>query len=186
MKNNIYFFLLILVFGCQNSGTEIYSEEFKWRVTIPENYESIPLTEKTQEKGKRIIEEAYNQKIKIVAIPVFNFMKGKTNKFQAQFTELDSIQNFLTEFNKANEIFETSFKYKMPESEYRTEISTKSISGLEFKTFEMKIYGKNNVTTTFKNFSRLFDNKKLDILIVYQDEKNGNELISALEKSEFE
>ena len=121
-----------------------------------------------------------------MAIPIFNFMKDKTTKIQAQYTELTSTQNFLTEFNQANEILETTFKYKRPESKYRTEISTKSISGLEFKTFEMKVYGKNNDTTTFKNFSRLFDNRKLDILVVYQEEKNGNELIEALEKSKFE
>ena len=188
MNNKIYFFFLIIISftGCQNSGTEFYSEDFKWQVTIPKEYINRQITEKTQEKGKKMIEEAYNQKISVVAIPMFNFIKGRATGFQAQYTTLDSTKNFLTEFNQANEIFQRTFKHQLPNSKLDTQNSTKTISGLEFQTFEMKIYTKNDSWTKFQNYSRMFGNKKLDLLLVFQDEKSENELLKALEKSTFE
>lgn len=187
MKNNIYIFLLSLIslLGCQSSGTKFYNKDFKWQVTIPKNYESKPIVEKDREIGKKLIEEVYNQKVEFVTIPIFNYMKGKTSKFQAHYTKLDSTQNFVNEFNKANEIFQRAVQYRLPDSKLEVIKSTKIISGLEFKTFQMKVQ-EDNDSTTFQCFSRLFGDRKLDILIVYQDEISGNELLGALEKSNFE
>lgn len=185
MKKNIYFLLMIIfLYGCQNSATEIYNENFKWRITIPENYSSQPMA--AQEMGTRLIEQAYNQEANIVAIPVFNYMKGKYTKLQAQYIELDSVKDFITKFNEANIIVEKTFKYHRPKSKYKTQYSTKIISGLEFKTFKMTIHSEDNTITVFQNFSRLFGNKKLDIIIVYQDQISGNELMKTLETSQFE
>ena len=187
MKKNIYFFLIIILLnGCQNSTTEIYNADFKWKISIPKDYVRQPIAGKSQERGKRMIEEAYSQKVNIVAIPVFNFMKGKYNKLQAQYVELDSVKDFILKFSEANTIVEKTFKHARPESKYEIQYSTKIISGLKFETFKMTVYSEDNTTTVFQNFSRLFGNKKLDIIIVYQDKNSGNELMNALEKSNLE
>lgn len=189
LRNIFQFLLLILLFNCSNPSNEIIVEEFKWQLSLPNELvkTEIKEIEKRKEKGLKTIEEAYNQKFIVTAKKLFDYQyeNHKYNNISAQYKILDSTKLFLNEFKRASEIMINSVKYKLPNVEIETNYSTQLIDGLEFQLFELNLPSDDGITTTFINISNLFDDKMLDILIVYQDSLKGKKLFDAVVKSTF-
>jgi hypothetical protein len=182
LKLSNKFNLLLLIFfivGCSESNTQIYIENFNWSFTIPQDFERVStnMRKESQNKGVKLIKSAYpNKKVNIVAENLFHFKNGKYNTLQAQYSELDSTQSFMEEFNKANEIVVNSFKNKRANSKIITERETLIIDNLEFQVFTLKTDNGSDNNFTFTVYSRMFDNKHLQIITV-SNEKNKSEQI---------
>jgi hypothetical protein len=190
LKSIIILFLVLITFGCGNSETSLYFDHFAWQLTLPSELVETDkkATKKSQEKGLKMIEETYNEKFKVSAIELFNYQykDHKYNNIKAQFKKLDSPNEFLEEHNRATEIVVRTFKNQKPNTKIETINSSKMIDGLEFKYFELKIPASDGLTTHLLTLSRLFDNRKLDILIVYQDDEKGEMLLNAALNSKFD
>ncbi|MCK7591232.1 hypothetical protein M0G43_11655 [Subsaxibacter sp. CAU 1640] len=189
LRSLIQFLPLILLFNCSNPSNDIFVEEFNWQLSLPNELvkTEIKEIEKSKEKGIKTIEEAYNQRVIITAKKLFDYQyeNHKYNNISAQYKILDSTKSFLNEFKRASEIMMNSVKYKFPDLEIEPNYSTQLIDGLEFQLFELKLPGDDGVTTTFINVSNIFDDKMLDVLIVYQDSLKGKKLFNAVVKSTF-
>lgn len=189
MLNKLKLLLLIfLCIGCSGTNNQIFIEEFNWSFTLSQNFEDVPneTRNNSQKRGVKLIESAYpDKKVTIVAENLFHFRNGKYNTLQAQYSVLDSTQIFIEEFNKANEIVINSFKNKRPDTKITTETGTKIIDELEFQVFTLKTKNESDDNFTFTVYSRMFDNKHLEIITVSNDEGKSDAIKNCILNSEF-
>ena len=189
MKKALLFIVLILTFSCEKFEKEIYIKELKWSLEIPNEFKEVPIrtSEITKEKGIKLIESAYlENKVKIIAKPLFNYNNGKFNSIKAQITELNSEQTLENEFKKANEIVIKSFTKNRPNTEFEKNISKEIIDGLEFQTFNFKTLNKSGKNYQMKVYSKMFEIKKLDIIIVSNSVEKKRVIENIILNSKFE
>tara|TARA_R110001606_G_scaffold387636_1_gene552419 strand:- start:832 stop:1401 length:570 start_codon:yes stop_codon:yes gene_type:complete len=189
MKKALFLIILILTFSCEKSENQIYVEELKWSLSIPNEFERVLIKnfEKTKEKGIKLIESAYpKKKVTIVSRNLFNYNNGKFNSIKAQITELNSEQTFEDEFKRANEIVIKSLTKKKPKSEFEQNVNKVIIDGLEFQTFSLKTLNKSGKNYELKVYSKMFGIKKLDIIIVNNDNKKKELIENRILSSKFE
>ena len=188
MKITKFILLFYIFVGCNSGGKSIQVSEFDWMLTIPKVLKEIPVktTALRQEGGIRMIEDAYpGEKIKIIAEPIINYSYGTYNKISAQYTNFESNKDFLLEFERANEILINSILNRKPELKYTTEVGTIKIDNLEFKTFELNTLNNTDNPYKFSVYSRMFGNKKLDIIILSDDEQKRDLFERILKNSKF-
>ena len=89
------------------------------------------------------------------------------------------------EFERANEILINSILNRKPELKYTTEVGTIKIDNLEFKTFELNTLNNTDNQYKFSVYSRMFGNKKLDIIILSDDEQKRDLFERILKNSKF-
>ena len=169
MKYILLSLILVLKFGCSESENKIYIDEFKWTLNIPSDFKDVPSKNRieSQKKGVNMIQSAYpNNEVNIVAKNLFHFNNERFNSIQAQFTELNSEQNFIDKFNEANEILIKAFTKDRPNTKIVKNTSEKIIDGLEFKMFSLKTKNENGENYEFTVYSRMFDRKLLEIIIL--------------------
>jgi len=189
MKKALFFIILILTFSCEKSEKKIYVEELNWSLKIPNEFKQVPIrtSEITKEKGIKLIESAYPEnKVKIIAKPLFNYNNGKFNSIKAQITELNSEQTLGNEFKKANEIVIKSFIKNRPNTEFEKNISKEIIDGLKFQTFNFKTLNKSGKNYEMKVYSKMFGIKKLDIIIVSNSVEKKRVIENIILNSKFE
>lgn len=189
MKKALFLIILILTFSCKKSENQIYVEELKWSLSIPNEFKKVPIKifENTKEKGIKLIESAYPEnKVKIIAKALFNYNNGKFNSIKAQITELNPEQTLENEFKKANEIVIKSFTKNKPNTEFEKNISKEIIDGLEFQTFNFRTLNKSGKNYEMKVYSKMFAIKKLDIIIVSNSVEKKREIENIILNSKFE
>ena len=188
MKNILLLMILFLTFGCSESENEVYIQEFEWTLNIPTDFKDVPSKTrmKSQKKGTKMIESAYpDNEVNIVARNLFHFNNGKYNSMQAQFSELNSEQNFMDKFNEANEIVIKAFTKDRPNTKIEKNTSEKIIDGLEFKMFNMKTQNKNGENYEFTVYSRMFDRKQLEIIILSSESEKRKLIEKSILESQF-
>tara|TARA_R110002096_G_scaffold252689_1_gene445563 strand:- start:1152 stop:1721 length:570 start_codon:yes stop_codon:yes gene_type:complete len=188
MKNIPLLMILFLTFGCSESENEVYIQEFEWTLNIPTDFKDVPSKTRmeSQKKGMKMIESAYpDNEINIVARNLFHFNNGKYNSMQAQFSELNSEQNFMDKFNEANEIVIKAFTKDRPNTKIEKNTSEKIIDGLEFKMFNMKTQNENGENYEFTVYSRMFDRKQLEIIILSSESEKRKLIEKSILESKF-
>lgn len=187
----ITFFVIVFqtCFGQISSEKEIYNADFKWTITIPENFTSVSSEEwgKMQAKGEDAIEKTFNEDIINQSKTIFIFKNDNFNYFESTYQPFDPLidGDYIETFNGVNGLLMETFQTQMPDVKIDTIRSTEKIDGLEFQTFKMKVTYPNNLVYTILMFSRLFDKKELTINIMYIDEKKGNIMLESWKKSKF-
>lgn len=180
--------ILFLNFGCSESENEIYIQEFEWTLNVPKDFKDVPSKTRmeSQKKGVKMIESAYpDTKVNIVARNLFHFNNGKYNSMQAQFSELSSEQSFIDKFNEANEIVIKAFTKERPNTKIEKKISNKIIDGLEFKMFNLKTNNDNGENYEFTVYTRMFDNKQLEIIILSNEVEKRKLIEKSILESKF-
>ncbi|MGZ3813647.1 MAG: hypothetical protein ACXVJN_17990 [Mucilaginibacter sp.] len=171
------------------SKKEVYSKEFKWRISIPAGFANISPDQyaKLQQKGTDMIEKAYNGKVENHTTLIFAFKSDQLHYIESNYQPFDPAidGNFLTVGKAVDDIVYGTFKKQVPEgTKIDTAITTEVIDNLKFQRFEMKI-SVNNVLLTLLMYNRLFDKKELTITIFYVDKVKGDQLLAALRNSKF-
>ena len=95
--NKLSYFIVVCTFilqSCQgqsNPPKKIYNPDFKWTITIPENFEKVSNDdwEKMQNKGAEAIEKTYEGEIVNRATIVFVFKSGQINYFESNYQPFD-------------------------------------------------------------------------------------------------
>lgn len=188
MKNILLLMISLLTFGCSESDNEVYIQEFEWTLNIPKDFKDVPSKTRmeSQKKGVKMIESAYpDNEVNIVARNLFHFNNGKYNSMQAQFSELNSEQNFVDKFNEANEIVIKAFTKDRPNTKIEKKISEKIIDGLEFKMFNLKTQNENGENYEFTVYSRMFKRKQLEIIILSSEVEKRKLIEKSILESKF-
>ncbi len=196
MKTSILNFLLILLLLSSCSGqtkTEprtLYNEDFKWTITIPENFISVSPKEwaKMQNKGLDAVEDTYGMEVINHAKIIFVFKNADFNYLESNYQPFD-VQvdgDYLESCKGVNDILFETFKTQMPNAKIDSISSIEMINNLDFQTFKMKIVFPNGLIMHSMMYSRLFGKKEFAVNIMYIDEKQGKRMIDAWTKSKFE
>lgn len=182
-------FVIQTCLGQTSSKKEIYNTDFKWTITIPENFISVSSEEwaKMQAKGEDAIEKTFNEDIVNQSKTIFIFKNDNFNYFESTHQPFDPLidGDYIETFDGVNGLLMETFQTQMPNVKIDTLRGTEKIDGLEFQTFKMKVVYPNNLVYTILMFSRLFDKKELTVNIMYIDEEKGNLMLDSWKKSRF-
>ncbi len=185
--------LTLLSISCSNrkkTAQEFYDENFKWKITIPDNLEAAnpEKWEKTRQKGKQMIEDTYNDEVGDYTIPIFTFNDGQFNVFESMYETFDpEVDGDFLENNKfVNEILYETFITQMPGIIVDTLTTIEQIDNLDFYVFKIKVTYPNEITLNILMYSRLFDKKSFGLNIIYREEEIGQKMLDAWKNSTFE
>ena len=173
----------------QSEPEKIKVEEFNWSIQIPEGFQAIKKEEwnKNIELGQNAIEETFGQEIENQAVTIFSYQKGRFNNLEANWQPFDpEIDGKYDEtYSAVNQILFETYNNQMPGAKLDSVSSIQKISGLEFKTFEIRILFPNGIIMKTIGFSRLFNKKEFTVNLIYVDEKIGEEMLKSFKNSEF-
>ena len=179
--------------GCQvcnaqaNSDLEtLQIEEFNWTVAIPENFASL----KKDEWGELIKKDVavFGKGILSEEYTIFSYVNNKSNKFDAVWQPYDTeICGDYLELNaEANEVMHQIYESQLPGGEFDSISKTQTISGLEFRRFDVEINFPDVIKMKIVRFYRLFEDKQFNMYITAIDEKIGQQMLAAFLESKFE
>jgi len=192
-KTAILLVLFALLLGGCNSGhktaQEFYDENFKWKITIPENLEAVDTAKwaKSRERGLQLVEDTYGEKVEDNTIPIFTFNKGQFNVFEARYEPFDPEVDgdFFENSKLANEILYETFITQMPKFVIDTLTNTEHIDNLVFQVFKVKMSYHNKIVMSAFMYSRLFEKRLFNLNIIYRDEELGQKMLDAWKNSTF-
>lgn len=185
--------LLVSVQFCVAQTTpqkEFYSKEFKWRISIPANFETMTNEEmdRLKNKGAAAIEKTYDEKVDVDGAKViFMFRSDKMNYFESNYQPFDpAVDGDYLETNKSVcDVLYNTFTTQMPGVKVDTTRTVEKIDNLSFQTYRMKIEYPNKLVLYGVMYSRLFDKKEFSVNIMYVDEEKGKVMINAWKTSKF-
>lgn len=185
--------LSIIIFqnclGQTSPKKEIYNDDFKWSITIPENFENVSAEEwtKMQNKGADAVEKTFDEEIVNRTKTIFVFKSDQLNYFESSHQPFDTLidGNYLESCIAVNNILLETFKAQMPGVKIDTQRSVEKIDNLEFQKFEVKATYPNNMVLTILMYSRLFGKNELAVNIMYVDSEKGEKMIDNWKKSKF-
>jgi len=186
--------LILLFFACNGrnkSSQEFYDEMFKWRITIPENLDSVSpeLWAKNQERAMTAIKNTYGGlEVEDNTITIFRFSKGQFNLFEAQYQDFDTKidGNFVEALDIIYEMIYETLIVQAPNIVIDTIKTIEKIDNLDFYVFKMKGNFPNKMVLNMLMYSRLIDDKMFGVTITYLTEELGQKMINALKNSTFE
>lgn len=195
MSRTHYFLicLSILITSCngQSSPTlKLYNKDFKWTITIPEDFEKVESEQwkKMQNKGAEAIEKTYNKEIVNEATVLFVFKSGATNYLEANYQPFDEKKDgsYIENWKAVNEVLYHTFQSQMPNTKVDTTTTIEKIDNLDFQKFIMKVAYPNNMILNILMYSRLIKQKEFTVNIMYVDPKKGEQLLAAWKASKFD
>ena len=196
MKKSIVcalFFALLLLACNEQTKTEaktLYNKDFKWTITIPENFTNVNPREWTrmQNDGIDAIEDTYEEEVINQSELIFVFKNGDLNYLESNHQPFDVAidGDYLESCKAVNEIIYGTFEAQMPGAKIDSISSVEEIGDLDFQTFKMKIDYPNGLSLHSLMYSRLFDTKEFSVNIVYEDEIQGRKMLEAWASSIFE
>jgi len=199
MKNVNYALLLLLMVmiqSCTGQTTqtttkkqEIYNKDFNWKITIPENFESLNAEqwEKMQNRGAEAIEKTYGEEIINQAKTIFVFKSDQMNYFESNYQPFDTETdgNFVESIKNVGDILYQTFVAQMPNTKIDTTYTTEKIDNLVFQTYKIRLTYPNKMVLNVFMFSRLFDKKEFTVNIMYVDKLKGEKMLDCWRKSKF-
>ncbi|WP_428225175.1 hypothetical protein [Flavobacterium sp.] len=191
---SLLFVIIILCQSCKGQNNtekkELYNKEFKWKIAIPENFESVTEQDwlKLQNKGSDAIEKTFGEEIVNNAKTIFVFKSDKFNYFESncQPFDMEIDGDYFESFKSVNEVLLETYKSQMPGAIIDTLTTKEKINKYDFYVSKTKITFPNKMILTTVMYSRLFDKKEFTVNIMYIDEKKGKSMIESWKNSTFE
>ena len=132
----------IIIQSCNGQNTskqEIYNKDFKWTITIPENFQNVSKEEwsKMQNKGEEAIENTYGEEIINQSKTIFVFKSDQFNYFESNYQPFDVAidGDYLESCKNVNNIIFETFKTQMPGIKIDSTSSVEKIDNLNFQIF---------------------------------------------------
>jgi hypothetical protein len=173
----------------QQLTQEFYVENFKWKITIPENMktENPEKWKKSNEVGVQMVEDTYNEKVEDNTIPICIFTNGGLNVFEAKYQtynpEVDGSPSELTK--TIYKMIYTTLVTQIPNAVVDTLTTIQKIDNLDFNLLKMDITYQKKKILNISMYSRLFENQMFVFTITYQDEEIGEKMLAAWKNSTF-
>lgn len=194
LKKYKYPIVLLLLFlqGCVEQTTpqrKIYNSDFKWTITIPENFEKVSAGEwaKFQNKGTDAIEKTFDEKVINQAKTIFVFKNDQMNYIESNYQPFDTATdgNYQETCWAVNNMIYETFKTQMPDAKIDTTRTVEKIDNLQFQVFKMKVLYPNKMILHSIMYSRLFGKKEFSVNIIYSDTEKGNKMLNSWTNSTF-
>lgn len=192
MKKTVLFLVFLFFqngFSQDTVATKIYTKEFNWTISIPEQFEKVSNEEwkKMQKTGEKAIEKTIGEDIvnnsKIIFVfknDAFNYLEANSQPYNKK---VDG--DFFETCKAVDEIIYQTFKTQLPDVKIDRFTETEIIGGLEFYKFKIKVYYPNKTVLTAIMYNRLFGNKELTVNIMYVNTIKGVSMLNAWRKSTF-
>lgn len=173
----------------------LYNEDFKWTITIPENFSEVSAHESAElmNEGIEMIENTYgvemeNESIADRTKTIFDYQNTDLNSLEANYQPFDPAVDgdYLEHCRATNEILYNVCKLQIPNTSVDSTSSVETISGLEFQTLRIEVVASNGITMQLLMYSRLFGTKELTVNIMYVNEPQGEKMLDAWRNSKFE
>lgn len=176
-------------YGQTTPAKEFHDKDFKWKILIPENFQSVSTEEwtKMQNRGAEAIEDTFGEEIINQAKTIFVFRSNQFNYFEANHQPFDpEVDGDYVESCKSMQalLYET-FAAQIPDAKIDTASSVEKIGSLEFQTHTMKIVLPNKMVMHQIMYSRLFGKREFSVNIMYVDPKKGQQMLDAWKNSRF-
>ena len=188
----ITIFLTIILQSCNGQTTpkkEIYNQDFKWTITIPENFQNVSVEDwtKMQNKGIDAIEKTYDEEVINQVTTIFVFKSDELNYFESNYQpfDIEIDGDYLESCKNVNNMLYETFYAQIPDIKIDSTATVEKIDNLEFQTFKMKIVYPNKMVLNVIMFSRLFDKKEFSVNIMYVDNKKGKQMLNSWKNSKF-
>ncbi|WP_172284143.1 hypothetical protein ACNFU2_18950 [Chryseobacterium sp. PTM-20240506] len=190
---NLYILIVSLLLSqisyAQNTDTDFYNSDFKWKIQIPKNFEKVNNDEwaKLQGRGQEVLEKTTGQPVINQSKTIFVFKSDNFNYLEANYQPFDpKVDGNYDESNKAvNEVLYKAFKENMPKAKFDTISTKEKINNLVFNKYTIKMTLPNNMILEFQMYSRLFDKKEFSVNLMFLDPKKGEQMINAWKASQF-
>jgi len=181
--------LMVLTLFAQAEEKKIYSQDFKWSITIPEGFQQISEAEwrKIQNRGAAAIEDTYNEKVTDRPAMVFVFKNNQFNYFEANYQSFDpETDGDYEAMNQASkEIIYGTFEAQMAGAKLDSSSTIELIDGLSFYAFHIEVQLPNGFAMKMAMYNRLFEKKDLTIGMVTTEDEKRKLLLQALKNSIF-
>ena len=185
----LFFIFTFSTLYSQNSDSEFYSPDFKWKIQIPQGFEKVNHDEwaKMQGKGEQALEKTTGQDVVNNSKTIFVVKSGNFNYLETNSQPFDTkTDGNYEEINKAvNDIVYKAFKENMPNATITNTRTKEKINNLIFHKNSFKILLPNNMTMEMIMFSRLFGKKEFTLNVMFMDSKKGEEMLNAWKNSTF-
>ncbi len=177
--------------GQSKSGQKlVYNEHFKWAINIPAGFDTVSAAKwtKMQNRGAEAVEKTFDTKVENNAKIIFVFQNGQYNYFESNYQPFDSTKDgdYLESFKNINTILYETFKAQMQDAKLDSISSTRTISGLTFQTYEIKITIPDKIVMKWQMFSRLFGKEEFTVNIMTVDKSKEKELLTSWLNSKFD
>ena len=180
------------ILSCAKQNNEkIFSEEFKWELTLPSNFKKIEVEkwEEIKNEGGKNIKNNTNAKLNNISNLIFVVQNREFNRFDANYMSktnfIEPNTTFKESFDKINSITYDSFLNISPNAIIDTTSTTETIDGLKFYKFIMNTKIDESFVIKSRNYKRLFGDKVLSININFISNDLGNEMLKSLRNSKF-
>ena len=191
MRKVVFSLIIISIISCKNEiqDKSFFIKEFNWHITVPEGFNYMGAEEiiKYRDRGKKLIEETYNEEVIDQTKNLFFIENGQLNKFEANYQPFDETidGDYLEVGKNIRQLLVETFTINFEGVKIDTISSTEIIDKLEFQKFNIKVTYSNNMVLHLYMFNRLFDKKELTCTIAFIDEKIGSRMLNSLLKSKF-
>lgn len=192
MKILQYLLAILLLQNCYsqiNPKKEVYIKDFKWSITVPENFETVSPEDwkKMQNKGEKAIEDTFGQDIVNQSKTIFVFKSGQGNVLEANYQPFDiSVDgDYLESWNLVNDALYETFRTQLPKAKIVRKNSVEKIDNLEFNVHTMEIAMPNNLIMTTIMYSRLFGKREFTLGVIYIAKSKGKMMLDAWRNSNF-
>jgi hypothetical protein len=167
----------------------IYNNDFKWTITIPEDFDTLTPKEwaKIQGQGADAIEKTYGTELENNAKTIFVFRNSKFNYFESNWQPYDTTgtASYEESCQAVNDMLYGTFEAQMPDVRLDSASSTENISGLQFRVFKVRIGLPEGKDLECRLYSRLFGNREFSVNITTLDKEKRAALLKAWRGSKF-
>ncbi len=188
----IFFVLFMVLQGCKPQATpkqEVYNEDFKWKITIPENFKQLDTAEQERilNKGRHALKQTMGGEVSDESKRIFMFRNDRFNYFESnyQLLEPEESGDYPAHCGTMEDLLYETFKTQMPDMKIDTSKTVETIDGLEFRVLKIRMGIANGFIYNMWMFSRLFDTRDFTMTISYSDEAKGTQMLNAWRKSTF-
>jgi hypothetical protein len=206
MRHVIGFVLLLVLFSCKSKepqnvkdfvetgkvdAEKMYIDSVSgWNFKMPEGWSLVTLKEtaQRQEKGKKMIQETFNQQVEMD--PVVQLISMKMN--DRNIMEANRMTYDTTLETNKEEVTTSVFQllkmtYTQKGIKYQALTGAEKIDGIMFDTYSVKVFDPTGKKVVLKQelFSTLIKDQVFTITVSYNKEEEGTNMLEAVRASKF-
>jgi len=168
---------------------QFYDNEFKWKIIIPPNFQTVSLDEwnKFKNKGSEAVEKTYDQKVVDKSKTIFVFRSDNFNYFEANYQPFDikTDGDYLASNKAVDKVLYNTLKAQIPNVTVDSASTQINVGNLPFNAFILRASLPNNIVFSIYSFSRLFGKKDFTVNIMFVNSTKGDIMLNAWKSSTF-
>jgi len=168
---------------------QFYNDEFKWKIIIPPNFQTVNADEwnKFKNKGSEAVEKTYDQKVVDKSKTIFVFKSDNFNYFEANYQPFDVKKDgdYSASNKSTAKVLFNTLKTQIPNATIDSASTQINVGNLPFNVFILRAALPNNVVFSIYSFSHLFDKKEFTVNIMFVNSRKGDIMLNAWKSSSF-